>query len=184
MKKIMLILSFLGVLIIGNAQIEKNELKLTLEITEMVVDFVFKGINFQSDKKLIDFGVKNRSQLMNLQLGKSIPVYSLTANDTLKFLNRWRILVMSDDEPIIFADVILADDGQYEVVNFGAAIWAEHIHNYEHKDLIVGFLSLRTNYLYIQKDNQDIFVEVYDYATREWFKNEYSLSDIINLRNK
>jgi len=55
--------------------------------------------------------------------------------------------------------------------------------------LIIGYVITRApirgmDYLYIQKDNKDIFVEVYDYATREWLKNEYSLSDIINLRKK
>ena len=37
-----------------------------------------------------------------------------------------------------------------------------------------------TNYLYIRRDNKDIFVEGYDYVTRESLKKEYSLSDIIN----
>jgi len=173
--------------------LQKNELVMTPEMTEMMINAVSTRFNdIESDEMLVHFGVTNRSQLMSLQLGKPIPVYYLTVSDTLKFIDRWRMLVMSDNDPLIFVDVRLTDDEQYrQAGGGGAAQMAGHIYNYKYKGLIIGYLIARAStsingidYLYIQKDNKDIFVEVYDYSTQEWFKNEYSLSEIINLRKK
>lgn len=50
------------------------------------------------------------------------------------------------------------------------------IHNYEHRDLVAGLLWISGYgvYLHLQKDNEDVFVEVSD------LENKQSLSDIIN----
>ena len=36
----------------------------------------------------------------------------------------------------------------------------------------------------IRKDNQDIFVQIYDNDTREYFENEYSFSEVLKLIKK
>ena len=182
MKKITLILCFLGVLIIANAQTEKNELKLTPEIEKMLVTAIYSDLIEDSDDRLSNFGIKNRSQLENLQLGKPIPMYYLI-NNTITFRDRWQVPVMSDGEPLFLARVFPGNNGQYRFANAGAVPLAESIHNYEHKDLITGFLGVTSfggmDYLIIRKDNKDIFVQRYDCATREFFKYEHSLSEII-----
>jgi hypothetical protein len=194
MKKIMLIISLLSVLAITNAQVnenkildtnfvQKNELKMTPEITEMVVTEVSSRFINRDDKYLSNYGVTSRSQLTNLHLGKPIPEYVIE-NESLKFIGKWQVLVMSDSEPLFIANIKLEDDGQYRYAGKGSASKAERIHNYEHKNLIMGILHSpvsRMEYLYIRKDNKDIFVESYDWVTREFFKNEYSLSELINL---
>lgn len=184
MKKITLIIMIMGALIIANAQMEKNELKLTPQITKMLVDTVSSKFINKSDKQLSGFGITNRSQLTNFQFGKSIPMYRIE-NENLKFIDKWRVLVMSDDEPLFLADVKLEGDGQYIWAGSGGAMMAEGIHNYEHKDLIIGCLGVRSpsgmDYLIIRKENTDIFVQTYDYAAREFFKHEYSFSEIMNL---
>ncbi|MDR2970499.1 MAG: hypothetical protein LBU83_01020 [Bacteroidales bacterium] len=187
MKKIMLIILVLGILLLSNAQIEKNELVLTPEKTEIFVTEVFSRFIDRTDKQLSNFGIENRLQLTSLQLGKPIPLYVIE-NESLKFTSIWRMLIMSDGEPLFLARVKLEDNGQYVYAGGGAAMVAESIHNYEHKDLIIGFLGVRSpsgmDYVIIRKENEDIFVQRYDYATRESFKNEYSFSEIINLIKK
>ena len=109
-------------------------------------------------------------------------------NENLKFKGVWAIIVMSGDDPLFFTEVKLDVNGQYKWAGSGSAEWAKSIYNYEYKDLIVGFLGVRSpsgkNYLIIRKENKDIFVEVYDYSTQEWFKKEYSFSELINLIKK
>ena len=164
--------------------IQKYELKITPEITDMLDTSVFSRIKTWPDKKLPNFGIKNRSQLENLHLGKPIPMYVIE-NENLKFRNRWQILVMSNDEPLFLVAVAKGNDGQYNWAGSGSANMAGIIHNYEYKDLIVGFLEINSpsgmDYLIIKKENQVIFVQVYDYETRQLFKNEYDFSEIINL---
>ena len=166
--------------------VQKQELKITPEIEEMVFSAFRRFINFEAAKL-----IKDKSQLTSLQLERPIPVYYLNIYDTLQFIGRWRMILMSDSDPLVLADVRLKDDGQYSCSRIGADEWAERLYNYEDKDLVIGYIIARgstpatgIDYLYIQKENKDIFVELYDYATREWFKNEYSLNDIINLRKK
>jgi hypothetical protein len=165
----------------------KSELKLMPEITKMVINTVYSNFTDRSDQELSNFGIKNRAQLTNLQLGKPIPMYILE-NENLKFSGRWQVFVMSDGEPLFLAEVRLKNDGQYRYVGGGSAKFAEAIHNYEHKDLIIGFLGTRSfggmDYLMIRKEGQDIFVQTFGFATPERFKHEYSFSEIINLIKK
>jgi len=161
----------------------KSELKLTPEITKTVVsmlDAVYKNV---SDEMLPKYGIENRSKLENLHLGKPIPKY-IIVNENLTFIGMWNVPVMSNGEPVLLARVELADDGEYLFVG-ASAHRARVIHNYEHKDFIVGFLGTRSfngmDYVIIRKENQDIFVGMSDYVTNEIFKHEYSLSEIINL---
>ena len=182
MKKIILIIMILGGLIIANAQTEKNELKLTSEIEKMLVTAIYSDLIQDSDERLSNFGIKNRSQLENLQLGKPIPMYYLI-NNTIKFRDRWQVPVLSDGEPLFLARVFPDNGGQYRFANAGAVPLAKSIYNYEHKNLITGFLGVTSyggmDYLMIRKEDKDIFVQRYDYATHEFLKNEHSLSEII-----
>jgi hypothetical protein len=198
MKKLMLIISLLSVLAITNAQVDeseildtdfvqKNELRMTPEITEMVVSMVDSAYKNNSDEDLSRYGIKSRSQLKNLQLGKPIPWYRIE-NENLKFIGIWYVPIMSDGEPLLLARVRLADDGEYIFLGAGAAKKAERIHNYEYKDMIIGYLDTKLHrgnaYFYIRKENKDTFVQVYDYPTREYFQYEYSFSELINLLKK
>ena len=194
MKKITLITIIMGVFLVANAQIDenkvldtdlvpRNELILTPEITEMLDTSIFSRMKNWPDRELSNYGIKNRSQLNGLQLGKPIPRYVLD-NKNLIFLNTWTILVMSDGASLFFVTVRLMENGQYKWAGSGSgsAGFVEILHNYEYKDLIIGILDeYPTNYYIIRKDNKDIFVKVYDYETREYFSGEYSLPDIINL---
>jgi hypothetical protein len=194
MKKLMLIISLLSVLATTNAQVDeseildtdfvqKNELRMTPEITEMLVT----RIQNMSEIFYSKYSIKSRSQLMNLELGKPIPMYVIE-NENLKFINRWQVPVLSDGQPFRFEIVKLEDDGQYRWAGGGNAAMVEAINNYEHKDLVIGFLGVRStsgrDYLIIRRENKDIFVKTYDWETREVFKTEYSLGDIINLLKK
>ena len=194
----MLIISLLSVFTITNAQndedtffgtdsVQKNELKMTQKITDTVVNTIYRLFIDGDEKHLSNYGIKNRSQLASLQLGKPIPWYRID-NENLKFIGIWYVPVMSDGESLLLARVRLADDGEYIFLGAGAAKMAERIHNYEYKDLIIGFLDSKlhqgNSYFYIRKENEDIFVQVYDYSTREYFKYEYSLSELINLLKK
>jgi len=158
----------------------KTELKLTPELTKMIVNEVYSSHINDSDKSLSDWGIKDRAQLEHLYLGNPIPIYAILYED-LTFMGRWQVPVMSNDEPLFLTRIQLDDNGQYRWVGRGGS-WAEAIHNYEHKDLIIGYLdSYPFSYLIIRKEDKDIFVKIYDYATREYCKDEYSLSEVLNL---
>jgi len=168
----------------------KNELILTPEITKMLVTQAYSNHINDSDKELSNWGIKDRSQLENLHLGKPIPMYSIDFdNEKLKFYGYWQMIVMSNDEPLLITSVKLEDDGQYSWAGTGGGATAKIIHNYEHKDLIIGSIKVFSpgpgfSYLIINKDNKNILVEGYDYATREYLKNEYSLSEVIKQIKK
>jgi len=194
MKKITLITILLSVFAIINAQenseilgadsvllVPRNELILTQEIREMLDTSIFSRMKNWSDQLLSMYGIKNREQLNSLQFGKPIPLYALD-NGKLRFLNSWRMLVLSDGEPLHFVTVDLEEDGQYGWGGSGSALGAPIFYNYEHKDLIIGKVEVYPeHYFIIRKDNKDIFVKSYDYKTRKQFSGEYSLPDIINL---
>ena len=164
---------------------DKSELILTPEITDMIVNRAYSSHINDSDWGLSNWGIKDRSQLEHLHLGKPIPQY-IIVNENLTFSGRWDMPVMSNGEPLFLAFVRLEKDGQYRYVGDGGTTMAELIHNYEYKDSIVGFLELRDdmNYFMIRRENQDIFVQWYDYATREYLKYEYSFNEIMNMIKK
>jgi hypothetical protein len=162
---------------------DKSELIISFELEERM----FRHFRNKSDIALSQFGIKDRAQLDNLKLGKPIPKYGLHS-DSLQFAGSWEVPVMSDGVPFFMALIRLKDDGQYRYVGGGSG-WAEAIHNYERKDLIIGFLGVGesvwgTDYLIIRKNGKDIFVKGYDWETREALKTEYSLSEIINFNKK
>jgi hypothetical protein len=157
---------------------------MTPEITEMLVTRI-QGLPeiFYSN-----YGIKNREQLDNLQFKKPIPMYSIV-NENLTFTGYWEVLVMSAaGEPICFEKINLGGDGQYHWAGGSSVSPTASIYIYEHKDLIIGYLGKGpysgVDYLIIRKENQDIYVQTYDYATREYFKNEYSFSEVLNLLKK
>jgi len=160
---------------------DKSELKLTPEISEMEIT----RIKNMPEMALSNYGVTTKSQLDHLHLGKPIPMYSIV-NEKLTFKGKWFVLVMSDEEPLFRSILKLKDDGQYRWVGSGSG--GSSIHNYEHKDLIIGILGTTSfhgeDYVIIRKENQDIFVQWYDHATREYLKNEYTLSEIMNMIKK
>jgi hypothetical protein len=210
MKKLTLIISFVSVLAIVNAQVDekiilsnddvqKNELKVTQEIEEMVVT----KIKNEPIEYLYRYGIKNKEQLENLRIGKPIPWYqifneklkpviALSVNHladgetlALKFSDRWLVPVMSAGEPLLFAG-ISGKGYSYMGITPGIENPIEYIHNYEHKDLIIGSFEVNPSgngmdFLIIRKEHKDIFVEVYDEVTGEYFKNEYSPGELIKL---
>jgi len=166
---------------------DKSELEMTPEITEMLITKAYSSFINDSDESLSDLGIKDRAQLENLHLGKPIPMYRIV-NENLTFTGYWKVLVMSDGEPLFITTVKLEDDGQYSQAGYGASPLAKTIHNYDHKDLIIGCLEVRSivgmDYLIIRKEHKDIFVKMYDYDTHEYLKNEYSFSEVLNLLKK
>ena len=179
-------LALIGFSVTVNAQsvfldtnvVQKNELRITQEITKIVKNTIYMFLENVPNEMLSNYGIKNMPQLLNSQLGRPIPVYMLD-NQNLKFSGFWRLPILSDDEFIAFATVKLTDSGQCEVVDFGAAPLAKVINDYKHKDLIIGILKVyeqNTDYLYIQKENKDIFLKMSDLKGKE-----YSLSDINNI---
>jgi len=167
--------------------VNKSELKITPKITKMLIDQAYSSHINDSDESLSDWGIKERSQLEHLHLGKPIPMYRIV-NENLKFIGKWKMIVMSDGEPLFFTTIKLEDNDQYIWAGSGAAELAEVIHNYEYKDFIIGCLWTRSSfgmdYLIIRKDNKDIFVQEYDYVTGEYLKNEYSFNEVLNLLKK
>jgi len=159
---------------------DKSELILTPEITEMLNTKLFSRMKDWSDHYLSQFGIKDRAQLEHLHLGKPIPTYTIV-NENLTFTGSWTVQAFSNGELFYAATVQLEDDGKYGFVKGGSAGGPK----YEHEELIVGFLTIgRTSFLIIRKDNKEIFVMMYDWKTGEYYKNEYSLSEIINLLKK
>jgi hypothetical protein len=160
----------------------KSELKITPEITKMLDTTLFSRIKNCSDETLSNLDITDRSQLDNLYLGEPIPMYTIV-NENLTFTGFWEVPVMSEGDPFFVPHVKLGDDEQYIYAGDGYRPLAKIIHNYEHKDLIIGVLKLKNGwgYLMIRKDNQDIFVQMYDDATREYLKNEYSFNEVLNL---
>jgi len=165
--------------------LQKNELIVTPELEEIVVSEIYSHYIDYSDEDLSKYGIKNRTQLENLQLGKPIPEYWII-DDNLIFRGEWLVPMMFDGEPFLRAKVKLKDNGQYNLVGYGARSMAKAIHNYEYKDLIIGSISFffAVDYLIIRKENKDIFVQMYDYTTREYLKNEYNFSEVLNLLKK
>jgi len=162
---------------------EKVASKGELIITHEIEEIVFRRFRNASEIFYPTLGIKNKEQLTNLELGKPIPYYRLH-NDSLQFTGSWEVPVMSDSVPFYMANIKLLDDGQYKYVGGGAGM-AEAIRNYEHKDLLIGFLGTQEGgYLIIRKNGKDIFVKAYDWETREVFKTEHTLNDIINLNKK
>ena len=150
------------------------------EITKIVVNEASSFRN-SSDKELSNWGIKDRAQLENVYPGKPIPVYMIDYNnEKLIFTDTWEMLVMSNGVPLFNTRVKLEDDGQYRWVGSGSAGGAI-IHNYEHKDLIIGCIRVISpgfRYLIIRKDNKNIIVGMPNSTTRGYFK-EYSLSEVI-----
>jgi len=183
MKKITLIIMILGMITISNAQIEKKELKLTPEIEEVVVKEIKKLPEGYYSR--FDFGIKNKEQLEHLHIGKPIPMCGIV-NETLEFGNSWNVPVMSDETPLLFVNIWFSEFGGVPHVDLlETANIIEHFHNYEHKDSIIGSVCVtrspqRMDHFIIQKDNQYIFVEIYDEVTGEYFKNEYNVSELMN----
>jgi len=163
----------------------KHELKMTPEITEMLATKIYWNFMDHSDRSLLEYGITNRAQLDNLQLGKPIPRYRIDIdNENLIFTHRWHLPVMSNGEPFYTASVEEMG-GQYLPTGGEIPGMAKISHNYEHKDLIIGFLnSYPLSYLIIRKEDKNVFLQVYDPAMREYFKNEYSFSELINLLKK
>ena len=164
----------------------KSELIITPEITKMLDTTLLSRLRNCSDKVLSDcWDITDRSQLENLQLGKPIPIYTIV-NKKLTFTGFWNVPVMSDGEPFYLPYIKLVDDEQYIHAGDGYNPLAKIIHNYEHKNLIIGLLRAKygLGYLIIRKENQDIFVQMYDDETREYLKNEYSFSEILDLLKK
>ena len=163
----------------------KSELEITPEITKMVVNEAYSLRN-TSDEGLSYWRIKNRAQLENVYPGKPIPKY-IIVNENLTFTGEWNLFVMSDGEPLFLITVKLNDDGQCRWAST-SPFMVETIQNFEYKDLIIGSLKVNPrslwDYLIIRKNNKDIFVKTYDEATREFFKTEYSFSEIINLLRK
>ena len=159
---------------------DKSELIITPEIEEMV----FKRFRNMSDISCSKYGIKNRAQLDNLELGKPMPYYWLQ-NDSLQFSGSWGVLVLSDGEPLSFDNIKLEENGQYRWAGGGTGGAKTH-HNYEHKDLIIGHLGINEDmrYLIIRRNGQDVYVKTYDWDTREALKTEYTLKEIINLIKK
>jgi len=166
---------------------DKIELILTPEITEMLINGAYLRYIDASDKDLSNWGIKDRSKLEHLELGKPIPRYRIE-DQILIFEGSWEVPVMGDGEPLYFATVDLKENDQYRWACDGGGEMAEMIHNYKYKDLIIGFLWTKLypvmNYLIIRKDNQDIFVKMYDRETNEYLKNEYSFNEVLNLLKK
>jgi hypothetical protein len=226
MKKLTLIITLLSVLTITNAQtnenimlstddIQKNELKVTPELEKIVI----ANIKNLPEKDYSYYGITNKEQLENLQLGKPIPSYWIVYEEfkkeirfvsiwnassisdkgllSLQFGYTWNVPVLSDGVPFLFVSMLSVSEGDPGIFP-GIKNTIEHFYNYEHKDLVIGSVSIAgvnplsfgMDYLIIRKDNQDIFVEVYNEATGEYFKNEYSFSELIhhlkelNLREK
>ena len=170
---------------------QKHELKITPEITKMLTTDIYWSFINDSDWNLSNFGITNRVQLENLQLGKPISEYRIDIdNKNLIFTGIWRVFVMSGGGPLFLAKVIESvseRDGQYSYIGGGGAKLARNIHNYEHKELIIGCIQgsfSGLDYLIIRREHKDVFVQVYDPITRENFKNEYTLSEILNLLKK
>jgi hypothetical protein len=164
----------------------KSELKITPEISKMLDTTLFSRLRNYSDKILSDcWEITDRSQLENLQLGKPIPMYTIV-NGNLTFTGCWEMPVMSDGEPFYLPYIRLGDDEQYIHAGDGYNPLAKIIHNYEHKDFVIGIKKKKSGwgYLIIRKDNQDIFVQMYNDATREYLKNEYSFSEVLDLLKK
>jgi hypothetical protein len=164
---------------------DKSELILTPEISKMLINQAYSSHIKDSDEELSRWGIKDRAQLDHLHMGKPIPMYRIV-NESLTFTGKWFVLVMSGDEPLFRSILKLEDDGQYRWVGSGSR--GRSIHNYEHKDLIIGILGTTSfnglEYIMIRRENQDIFVKWYNRATGERFKNEYTLSEIMNMIKK
>jgi hypothetical protein len=163
------------------AQIAK---KSKLKITSEMESTFFSRLKNKSDKDLFDLGIKNRMQLENLQLGKPIPWYAIV-NENLTFGGGWLVPAMFDGKPLFFTNLILEKDEQYRWEGSDGAAWAEAIHNYEYKNLIIGIIGTNMGpCLIIKRKPKNIFTQVYDRVTREYLKNEYSFSEFINLLKK
>jgi hypothetical protein len=170
----------LSEILFARAQIGKKELILTPELEERVI----REIRNLPEENYSEYGIKNKSQLENLHIGKPIPIYTIE-NENLTFTGCWQVPVMFDGELLFHTRIKLEVDGQYSLEGYRSKT-AEDIRNYEYKDLIIGSLLVRYGqcYLIIRRDNQDIFVQIYDNDTREYLKNEYSFSDVLNLLKK
>ena len=165
----------------------KSELELTPEITEMLINQAFSSQMTWSAHMLSDYGIKEKPQLEHLHLGKPIPLYEII-DENLTFIGSWEVPMMSNGEPLFFTRIKLENDGQYRWVGGGGSNLAKIIHDYEYKDLIIGFFESKlmnishSGYLIIRKDNQDIFVKMYHYG--EYLKSEYSFNEVLNLLKK
>ena len=155
--------------------------KSKLKITSGMKSAFVSRLKDKSDEDLSYLGIKNRAQLENLHLGKPIPWYAIV-NENLMFAGGWLVPAMSDGKPLFYTNLKLEEDEQYRWEGSSGAEMAEAIHNYEHKKMVIGVLGTnRGNCLIIRRKHKNIFVQVYDRATREYLKNEYSFSDVLNF---
>jgi len=190
--------------ILSAEDVQKNELKITPELEKMVV----KEINNMPESYLSTIYGINKKQLENLHLGKPIPWYKIVNEKlepvfapnvhrlaegktlSLRFTNKWNVPVMSAGEPLVFVFVGITES-EYTFMGIrplapGTENPTKHIYNYEHKDWLIGAFEATPSgfgldFLIIKKEDKDIFVEIYDEATGEYFKNEYGSGELITL---
>jgi len=176
--------------ILGSDIVKKIEIKIAPKITPEITErAVAPFIDNMSERDYSKYGIKNKSQLEKLNVGKPIPYYIIN-DGQLTFTDTWSVPLLSDGEPLFF-EIGAFSDGLYFFVDIGNANKniIEHIYNYEYKDSIIGSIGVTTqgkgmDYLIIRKENRDIFVQVYDEATSEYLINEYSLGEIISLEKE
>jgi len=103
-------------IILDSVFLQKNELIVTPEIEEKMVTHI-KNL---PEEAYSDYGIKDKAQLENLQIGKPVPLYSIVNEQlepirtynvsrmadgaplSLYFTNTWNVPVMSEDEPLLF----------------------------------------------------------------------------------
>jgi hypothetical protein len=76
-----------GNFISDSIDIQKNELKMPLELEEMVITKIKNG----SIEKFYRYGIKNKEQLENLQLGKHLREYVIDIDNDTLMPRGWRV---------------------------------------------------------------------------------------------
>jgi hypothetical protein len=187
MKKLTLITALLGILAIANAQIDENNSldstlvqKRDLIMPQRLTDMVVTKLENSSIEDFIGSTIKNKEQLEKLQLGKPLREFILNHDKDTLIPQGWQVPILYEGKPVVIAFVSGRE------VKFGLPRTGENINRFDRDDMI-GILSvnvLPTEFYIIRKENKDVFLQVFDLVTRKFFVNEYSFSEIINLRNK
>ena len=177
--KIFFAIFLLTMLVNLNNALSQNLSQTNEEVINVVKNTMKPFLDSIPDEILINYGIKDKSEINKATVGNPIAVYTLR-NDSVVFTNTWRVPLIIDKEFKSLFTVIKNNDGEFKVVGFGATVLAKEIFSKSNEIELIGLLrvyELQKDFFICDgtNDGQE-FQPIPDPE-----KRKYTLNDILNL---
>lgn len=147
-------------------------------VEPLVIDFMHEI----PEEYLNLFDISNDAEVEKAELGTPVPVYTLE-NDSMVFTNTWRLAYISENEYKALLTLTRDDDGNFEVVDFGAKVLAMELANVSQLNNVQGMLrvyELQKDFFLLQNNKRKIEF----YAIPYDGNRAYTLEEIIQMKNE